>query len=88
VGRSDTTGAGLGAGADGGCVRERITIAAIAPRTITSASARAATMNHLFRDTKHSSPAVTGKSQSPGFSEKPGDSPSQSVILSDRRGLS
>ena len=41
---------GTAAGADGDCVMKRITMIAIAPKTITSASAKAATMSHLVLD--------------------------------------
>ena len=44
-----------GAGGDSGRVNERTTTAAIAPRTITLARPRAATMSHLCRDMEVSS---------------------------------
>ena len=42
---------GPGAGADGRYAGERITMSAIAPRMTMSASVRAATVSHCFRDT-------------------------------------
>ena len=50
VGWGDAVGAGPEVRADGRYVRERVTIIAIAPRTIALASTRTATMSHFFRD--------------------------------------